>query len=101
MSRMYIDYDPNAKIRHFTDTDADTGITTFGVEQDVTELIEANRQEYNSAPHRWGELTRVASMPRSVYEVLKREGIIDDPVAYRKWLNDPDNRAWRTRPGTV
>jgi hypothetical protein len=32
---------------------------------------------------------------------LKQQGIIDDPKALRRWLNDPDNRYFRTRPGRV
>jgi hypothetical protein len=32
---------------------------------------------------------------------LKKDGIIDDPSAMKRWLNDPDNRFFRTRPGRV
>jgi hypothetical protein len=37
----------------------------------------------------------------NVYYDLKRRGIIDDPAAFRAWMNDPDNRVFRTRPGRV
>jgi hypothetical protein len=50
---------------------------------------------------KWGDMSRVASIPLSVYYDLKRRGIADDPVALRKWLNDGDNRVFRTREGTV
>lgn len=93
--------------------DADTGITTSFVydadkdeaiiqkEQDVTAIIEANKQEFNNAPARWGEWTRVGSIPLTIYYELERKGILQDQKALAKWLNDPDNRAFRTRPGTI
>jgi len=46
-------------------------------------------------------MARVASIPLNVYYDLKRRGIADDPKAMKKWLNDPDNRVFRTREGTV
>jgi len=70
-------------------------------EQDVTSIVEANKREYNDAPERWGEWTKVGSIPLSVYYELERKGILKDQVALAKWLNDPDNRAFRTRPGTI
>jgi hypothetical protein len=36
-----------------------------------------------------------------VYYDLKRRGIADDPAALKKWLNDGDNRVFRTREGTL
>jgi hypothetical protein len=43
----------------------------------------------------------VATLPLSVYYQLKREGIADDPKRLAKWMNDPDNRAFRTRGGRL
>jgi hypothetical protein len=43
----------------------------------------------------------VASIPESIYFKLKAEGKLDDPVYMKKWLNDPDNRFFRVRPGQV
>jgi len=31
----------------------------------------------------------------------KSEGKLDDQAFLKKWLNDPDNRLFRTRPGEV
>ena len=36
-----------------------------------------------------------------LYYDLKEKGILDDPKALKKWLNDADNKAFRTREGTV
>lgn len=83
------------------DYDADTDEAIISKEQDVTSIIEANKQEFNNAPERWGEWTKVGSIPLSVYYELERKGILHDQKALAKWLNDPDNRAFRTRPGTI
>lgn len=68
-----------------------------------TQVDESNTRFRNMTDKhtKWGEMARVASIPLSVYYDLKRKGITDDPKAFKKWLNDPDNRAFRTREGTV
>ena len=94
--------------------DAETGITehfyydpdtdgfTIHTQQDVTALVEANKFMHNEdTGTKFGELTRVASIPLSIYAELKKEGIIDDQKRFRKWLNDPEHRFFRTRGGRV
>jgi hypothetical protein len=83
------------------DYDADKDEAIIHKEQDVTAIIEANKAEFNSAPERWGEWTKVGSIPLSVYYELERQGITQDQKAMAKWLNDPDNLYFRTRPGTI
>jgi hypothetical protein len=46
-------------------------------------------------------MQRVATLPLVLWMKLKQDGILDDPRALRRWLNDPDNRAFRTRPGRL
>jgi hypothetical protein len=46
-------------------------------------------------------MSRVASIPLTVYYDLKQKGILDDQTAMKKWLNDPDNELFRTRKGKV
>lgn len=81
--------------------DADSDEAIIQKTQDVSGIIEANKAEFNAAPERWGDMTKVGSIPLSVYYELERKGILQDQVALAKWLNDPDNRAFRTRPGTI
>lgn len=94
------------------DRDEATGITKYWhvtdkgeyvVEtvQEVTSVIDGNKREYNDTPDRYGEFNKVARLPLSVYYELKRKGILNDPVAMKRWLNDSDNRAFRTRAGTL
>lgn len=88
------------QIMHFHE---DGGIT-LETKQDATEIIKANRQTYNQVDERagWkGEFHRVASIPMSVWFQLKQQGILDDQAALKRWLNDSNNAAFRTRPGKV
>lgn len=99
MSRIF-DHDPTTGITKYWHV---TGKGEYVVEtkQDATKIAEANKRSYNDAPDRWRDLNRVASIPLSVYYDLKRRGIADDPKALRKWLNDGNNKVFRTRGGTL
>lgn len=84
--------------------DHDDGSVTIETVQTVDAVAETNKQAFNQFDERasWkGDMHRVASIPMSIYYDLQRKGILDDPVAMKKWLNDPDNRVFRTRPGQV
>lgn len=79
--------------------------------QDVSELVEKNKQEFNSYDERakWSDElygNKVASIPFTAIDDLNKQGImrgfhIVDDVRFAMWLNNPDNRAWRTRPGVI
>jgi len=93
------------KVAHDT---ADGGLV-IEVAQDVSEIIEQNKQEYNATNGRWGNDVfdnKIASIPLTVIDTLNQKGImrgfhVVDQTAFRKWLNDPDNRFFRTRQGRV
>lgn len=78
---------------------------TVGIErvQDVQDIVDVAQRRYNDQKRstRYGELAKVASVPLSVLEQLRKDGIASDQKALKKWLNDPDNRVFRTRPGRV
>jgi len=92
--------------------DAATGITKYWhvtgegeyvieTVQDSTKILEANKRSYNDVSGKFGNHAKVASIPLSVYYELKKQGIADDPTALKKWLNQSDNEAFRTRSGTL
>ena len=96
-----LDYDPNTGISHVFHYDELTDEATITAEQDITNVIEMNKALYNRDHGKHGEWTHVAQIPMVVYLDLKKKGIIDDPAAMKRWLNDADNRFFRTRPGSV
>ena len=79
--------------------------------QDVSDIVEQNKKEYNSYDERarWSDQlfgNKVASIPMTVIDDLNKAGIMRgfavlDEKRFASWLNDPMNRAWRTRTGVV
>lgn len=100
--------------RRILSHDSATGITKYWVDngdgtytietdQNMSAIIDSNKKQHNATDKhtKHGEWSKVASIPMSIYYDLKKKGIIDDPKAFAKWLNDPDNKYFRTRAGTV
>jgi hypothetical protein len=79
--------------------------------QDVTEIIEQNKSDYAQMDERsrWsGEVfgNHIARIPLSVFQELNQQGICQgfavlDQKKFKAFLNNPDNRHFRTRPGRV
>jgi hypothetical protein len=76
--------------------------------QDITDIVEQNKALYNATDERerWGEWTRYAQLPFAVIDDLNKQGImrgfaVADEKKFRAWMNDPENRHFRTRPGKV
>lgn len=79
--------------------------TEYKVEYYVDPVIEANKVELNNQASGWrGDYHKVASLsPALAYgdsyiANALREG---DERAMSKWLNDSDNKHWRTKEGKV
>ena len=83
------------------------GDVTIHTKQDVTDIIRNNKMNFNERGGRWDQFqNHVARVPTAIYYSLVKRGIINerkdpDGVAFTAWLNDPDNSAWRTRPGRI
>lgn len=97
--KLLLDKDPLAKSREHLYIDDSEGKIHREFVEDVEDVIEENRARYNLDHGRWGEWAHVAQIPASVYWDLDKKGITQDPKAFRRWLDDPDNRYFRTRPG--
>lgn len=103
LDKRLLDYDPFLGITEYFYYDSDTDECRVEQVQDPTFIIEQNKAQLNQS-HRsdkWGEMTKVATIPISIWADLNQKGIVKDPVAFKKWLNDPDNRFFRTRQGQV
>lgn len=98
-----IDYDPQTGVREkYFEID---GQWYLAQDQDASDILEINKAEYNSvderARHKSEAFNRVARLPLVVFADLERRGITKDPKAFKKWLDEPDNRHFRTRPGRL
>lgn len=102
MSRLF-DHTPETGTTRLFHYDNETD--RFGIEtiQDVEGIVEENKADLNDCTSldRFGEMRRVASIPLTVYMDLQARGIIDDQAAMKRWLNDPDNRFFRTFRGKI
>ena len=104
MSKLIFDDGIRKQVAH---ADGEGGLVVETI-QDVTSIVEANKAEYNALDYgaRWGDFTKVASIPMTVVDDLNKKGImkgfaVRDEAAFKRWLNDPENRFFRTRPGMV
>lgn len=96
-----LDHDPLTGISHVFYYDNETDTATITAEQKIENILEANKAAYNERGGKWEDMTHVAQIPMVVYVELKKKGILNDQEALRRWLNDSENRFFRTRPGTI
>lgn len=98
-----IDTSPLTGVSTIYHYDPATGQHHYEDRQEVAPLLDMNRRRHNDATDKsWkGDMHHVASLPLIIWFKLKKAGILNDPKAFRKWLNDPDNAQFRTRPGRV
>lgn len=105
-----LDHDPLTGVTEWFEYDDSNDTFTIQNEQDVSGLVEWNgfqANHFNRADDKWGDgfdhRTKVASIPLNIYFDLKKRfgSMRENPRAWKRWLNDPDNVAFRTRPGRV
>jgi len=102
MTQRLFDHDPVSGITTWFQYHDENDAFSLHTVQETDDVVDANKRDFNGAASNWrGDMHKVASIPMTLYMDLKKQGIIDDEKAFKKWLNDPDNRYFRTRPGKV
>lgn len=102
------DVDPMFNILRLWHYDTDTDKVTIETRQGATDsynaLLDLNAASRNltsaKTPYQDG-MHHVARIPLVILEDLQRRGITRDQKEMKKWLNDPENRYFRTREGKV
>ena len=81
----------------------DDGSTIFRTDYHCKPTIDANTAQRNLAQKGWaGDWHHVASVPLNLfYDKLAEATRQNDQKYLSKWLNDSDNRAWRTKEGRI
>jgi len=79
------------------------GSMTFRTDYPVQPTIDMNQAQRNLSQSGWaGDYHQIASIPLNVYhEQLAAASMQGDDRYLSKWLNNSDNRAWRTKEGRV
>ena len=83
--------------------------TIVHYQQDTEPMVEVNKTEYTDhsdwRPYAGKDMVKVASIPAVVaIDLHKRFNFLGqnpDWPAITRWINDPDNRHFRTAPGKV
>jgi hypothetical protein len=84
--------------------DAEKDEATIETIIDATQIVSDNKDRFNSFDEKanWkGDMHHVASIPMALFYQMKAEGKLDDQAYMKRWLNSPENRFFRTRPGEV
>lgn len=102
MKSRLLDYDSVHKVRRMFHPSADGDSFIEEGTQDITKLISGNKILQTAyRPKKFGDGRRMASIPIVIWEDLMRRGITTDAKKLKAWLNDPDNRAFRTMLGRI
>lgn len=96
------DYDPVTGRQVWEIRNPD-GSTTHRTDYPVQATVDINTAQRNMGQDNWkGDYHQIASIPLNVYyDQLAEAAKQDDQTFISKWLNDSDNRAWRTKNGHV
>lgn len=79
--------------------DANRGIIV--TKQDVSGVLRNVRAMKENEKLKKQDLRPVAEVPMVIVEKAMQEGWYNDPAAWKRWLNDPDNKAFRVWEGKV
>jgi hypothetical protein len=100
-----LDYDPATKTVQFYHEDELTGDVALETRQDITPIVEHNKALFNQVDERarWGNgQTHIATIPNSILvKLAKITNNFKDKAAFDRWMDNPDNRVFRTRPGKL
>ncbi len=100
MSKEIIEKDIVTTTAHYDDVN---DRLTIERSQDIGAIIKNNKALYNETtgytPSK--DFKRVASIPAVIVEDLIKKKIWNDKKKMKQWLNDPENRFFRTSPGCV
>lgn len=79
-------------------------VWTYKYDYYCDETVETNLQQRNMAMRGWkGDMHHVAAIPAGMaFNGYFAEALAQhDETSMKKWLNDPDNRGFRTKEGTL
>lgn len=96
-------HDAELGITRYFHYDENTDQATISTHQNLSPLLEQTKRYRNqqTSLDRWGEGRVVAQVPLALYYEWLKEGKTNDDAFLRRWLNDPDNKGFRTFVGKV
>lgn len=101
IDRRLLGHNEHTGVTTYYNFDEETGDITLEEHAEVGTLLEVNKALANDRSGFKGEFHHVAHIPQIIVQQLMREGIWDDEERLKAWLNDRDNRAFRTLHGKL
>jgi hypothetical protein len=93
-------YQQEGSFQRIAHDDSDGKTFTLATMQDMTDAIEENRALRENQTGK-EEFRLVARVPIHVAEQAMREGWFHDDEAWKRWMNDGDNRDHRVWEGAI
>lgn len=92
---------PGQRIRRLWHESSDDVVVE--TKQDVSDIVAISKEQYkeNHGAKFSDFQTMVARIPMGIAMELQRRGILDNEERFKAWLNDSDNRVFRTHPGRL
>lgn len=101
MDHRNFDYRNDGTVRRHAHNDTEGGRVVIASEMECEALIRSNRARAENLKTKGETFRPVASIPLPLAERMMQEGTFNDDDAMKKWLNDPDNRAFRIWGGRI
>ena len=73
----------------------------YHTQQNVEPVLEHVKHIKDTTVKQGMDMRHVAEVPMVIYQKAMREGWSNDEKAWKRWLNNPDNKAFRTWEGKV
>ena len=99
--RRLFDVDPDQGTREYFHYNDDDDTFTIETVEDVQDVVDINKEQYKESGGRWGDLNLVARIPPVIWTMLEKSGLARDNKALLRWIDDSDQRAFKTRPGRL
>ena len=98
---LYDNYNETTRRGTTIEIDSETGLPLIVQTQDLKPIIEANKRQANAfdkhqARQQRDGITHVARIPMVIWQQLQKLGITKDQKALNAWLDERDNRVFRT-----
>lgn len=94
--KKHLHFDPETGLLNTFHYDHHTGEARVDTTQDATACLDANKELQNHNHNKAANWRRVAQIPLTLWFELRQKGILQDKKKLKAWLNDSENRFFRT-----
>jgi hypothetical protein len=102
ITKRLFSHDPEFGVTKFWHADDESDKCWIETVQDIEPLLkDAYECRKETQGTRWGDGAHVAYIPAFALAEAYASGNQINPDYWRRWLNDPNNVRYRTRPGKV